>query len=174
MRRSPIRHIASWVVAAVFAVSVLAQEKKPSFAGQWAGGQRMANLVGVVGSEEMTITQDSLVLKIERPYGQNRVSILLRLDGSESKNEPNAAPTGKPASTRQLTSKAVWQAAKLKITTEFLPQGATQTVITIETLSLEDDKLIVERSDEVIGARQGPLRGGILEGTKLTYRRVSK
>jgi hypothetical protein len=40
----------------------------PNFSGKWIGGRPMVNPVGVVGRQEMTITQDLRSITIDRPF----------------------------------------------------------------------------------------------------------
>ncbi len=51
----------------------------------------------------MTITQDASTITIERPYGRNRVSISLKLDGTEGKLtlDPGTPPVGTATSARE-------------------------------------------------------------------------
>ena len=165
------------LLLACVAAGLVADQIRPSFAGRWIGGAPMANLVGVVGPQEMTITQDASSLKIERPYGRNRVTISVRLDGSESKNSPAAGAGASGSVPRELISKAAWEGAKLKITTIVsVPDGTSggkRDVTTIETLSVDGDSLIVERSDEAIGPGPGqvPVRPEMFKSSKLIYKR---
>jgi hypothetical protein len=146
----------------------------PNFSGKWIGGRSMVNPVGVVGPQEMTITQDSRSITIDRPYGRNRASIVLALDGSETRLllDLGAAPSGAQGVKRELFSRATWEGNKLKISTRFRPPGASRDVVTIETLSLDGDTLVVERSDEAMGATEAPPRGGIFQTSTLRYKRV--
>jgi hypothetical protein len=171
-----MRLVASVVLALLLASQTVAQTK-PNFTGKWAGGRQMANLVGVVGPQEMVIAQDDATLTIDRPYGQNRASLKVKLDGTPSTNvlDPGAPRGAAPRPPRELVSTATWEGTRLKIATVFTatdPAGAKYTVTTIETLSLEDGNLVVERSDEAVGARigqDGPLRGGMIQASKDVY-----
>jgi len=152
-------------------------QAKPNFGGKWVGGREMVNPVGVVGPQEMTITQDSSVITIDRPYGKNRASISLSLDGTEKKLvlDLGAPRPGVTSVKREFFSRATWEGSKLKIVSRFRPPGASRDVITVETLSLEGDSLVVERSDEAIGATEAPLRDGTMfQATKLVYKRISE
>jgi len=158
-------------------VAVISEpQTKPNFAGKWIGGRQMVNPVGVVGPQEMTISQDSSLITIDRPYGKNRALISLSLDGTEKKFvfDLGAPRPGAPSVTREFSSRATWEGNKLKIVSRFRPPGASRDVITVETLSLEGDSLVVERSDEAIGATEAPLRDSTMfQATKLIYKRVS-
>jgi hypothetical protein len=155
---------------------------RPDFSGSWSGGRPAANMVGVVGATEMTITQDAESLTIDRLYGRNRVKILIRLDAKESRNRLDpGAPPGRGASVpRELVSTAVWEGLKLKISTIFsysdARSGKRRNVTTIETLSMEGGGLVVERSDEAMGPPPGemPLKPGMMQASRLVYTRVSK
>ena len=136
----------------------------------------MANFYGVVGPQEMTITQDASVITIDRPYGRNRATISLKLDGTESKFvlDAGSARAGAESLKREFFSRAIWEGSKVKLTTRFRPQGASRDVFTIETLSLEGENLLVERSDEAAGSTQAPPRGGMFQASNLVYKRSSK
>lgn len=168
--------IAVLVLAAGLAAEAFAVQVPPNFSGKWVGGRPAANLVGVVGPREMTITQDSSTISIERPYGRKRVTVKLNLDGTASKNvlDPGGSRLGAASTPRELTSRVSWENGRLKIITEYLPGGAARKVVTIEVLFLEAGNLIVERSDEGIGAFNAPLRGGELKASKDVYRRTEK
>lgn len=168
-------------VSLVVALSAASQpQTRPNFTGKWTGGLPMGNLAGVVGPETMTITQDASVLKIERRYGLSNVTMMIKLDGTPSKNvvDPGAASRGTDSTSRTLVSTALWESAKLTITTRVLitnaRSGQKREVVTIEALSLDGETLVVERSDEAMGPPPGqaPLRGGMIKATKVIYRRA--
>ncbi len=116
--------------AVVLATSFVFAQAKPSFAGKWvreapAAGAPAAGQAGGGGGrgggrggfgQEMTITQDANTLTIEwmgggqNPTAQKRV---YKLDGTDSVNNV----VGRGGEAAPQTSKAVWEANKLVITT---------------------------------------------------------
>jgi hypothetical protein len=157
----------------------LGAQPHPSFAGSWASGWKAENLAGVVGPEAMTITQDAGSLRVERRFSRNRVTVLVKLDGSRSVNSLDPGPIGRgQASTpRELASQAVWEGAKLKISTTYAHtiNGKKLDVLTVETLSLEGSDLLVERVDELFGVPSSTRAGNEgLKSTRVVYKRVAK
>jgi hypothetical protein len=168
------RALLSAAALLLFSASAIAHSQaRPGFTGSWTGGQQMANFYGVIGPQEMVITQDASIVRIDRPYGRTRVSILLKLDGSETKLalDPGTGRAGQPSMKREFSSRATWEGNKLKIVSRFRPAGAANDVTTIETLSLDGDSLLVERSDEAIGSRLASPRGEMFQTSKLIYKR---
>jgi hypothetical protein len=177
----PVRTAAAVVVGLLFVCQIAAQTR-PNFAGKWSGGRPMANLVGVIGPQEMVIAQSDAVLTIDRPYGQNRASVKVKLDGTPSTNvlDPGGPRGAAPRPPRELISTATWEGSRLKIATVFMatdPSGAKYKVTTVETLSIDGGNLVVERSDEAVGARigqGGPLREGMIQSRKDVYKSALK
>ena len=120
------------VVAVVLmfgAAASLAAQAKPDFLGKWVmdpaaapaapagggggGGGRGGGRGGGFGNE-FTIAQNAKTLTITRMQGDQTVTTVYNLDGSESKNMVAGRGGGEP--TAQI-SKAVWDGAKLVVTT---------------------------------------------------------
>jgi hypothetical protein len=120
------------VVAVVLmfgAAASLAAQAKPDFSGKWVqdpppaaapagggggGGGRGGGGGGGRGGfgAEFTIVQNAKTLTITRMQGDQTVSTVYNLDGSESKNSVQ----GRGGATEQV-SKAMWDGAKLVVTT---------------------------------------------------------
>ena len=120
------------VVAVVLmfgAAASLAAQAKPDFSGKWVqdpppaaapagggggGGGRGGGGGGGRGGfgAEFTIVQNAKTLTVTRMQGDQTVSTVYNLDGSESKNTVQ----GRGGATEQV-SKAVWDGAKLVVTT---------------------------------------------------------
>jgi hypothetical protein len=120
------------VVAVVLmfgAVASLAAQAKPDFSGKWVqdpppaaapagggggGGGRGGGGGGGRGGfgAEFTIVQNAKTLTITRMQGDQTVSTVYNLDGSESKNTTQGR--GGP---QEQVSKAVWAGATLVVTT---------------------------------------------------------
>jgi hypothetical protein len=131
----------------------------------------------------MTITQESSTIKIERLYGRSAgVTILVKLDGSPSRNvlNPGVLASSTASESRELVSTAVWNGNKLKISTAYVTTtartGDKRTVTTIETLSLDGENLVVERSDEGMGPPPGaaPPRAETIKARLVVYKRAGK
>jgi hypothetical protein len=154
-------------------VSTGAAQTKPDFSGKWINTRtdtRSANLSGVVGIKDMTIAQSASSLRIERPYGENTVTIVLPLDGSKAEYTLEAGGVGVAATPRTLESRAQWKDNKLVISTEYRKIGGE--TFTEETLSLRGNELIVESVEEIRGDRGPSMRGNL--PAKATYTRVAK
>jgi len=119
------------VVAVVLmfgAAASLAAQAKPDFSGKWVqdpppeaaagggggGGGRGGGGGGGRGGfgAEFTIAQNAKTLTITRMQGDQAVSTVYNLDGSESKNTTQGR--GGP---QEQVSKAMWDGAKLVVTT---------------------------------------------------------
>src|SRR6187549_872393 len=122
------------VVAVVLmfgAAASLAAQAKPDFSGKWVmdpasapaapaggggGGGRGGGRGGGGGGgfgQEFTAKQDAKMLMISRMQGDQTVTAMYNLDGSESKNTTQGR--GGP---QEQVSKAMWDGAKLVITTQ--------------------------------------------------------
>jgi hypothetical protein len=133
------------VVAVVLmfgAAASLAAQAKPDFSGKWVmdaaaapaapaggggGGGRGGGRGGGFGNE-FTIAQTATTLTITRMQGDQTVTTVYNLDGSESKNMVAGRGGGEP--TAQV-SKAVWDGAKLVVTTT-APNGEQKRVFAME------------------------------------------
>ena len=154
-------------------VSTASAQAKPDFSGKWTNTRtdtRGANLSGVVGIKNMTITQSASSLRIVRPYGENNVTIELPLDGSNAEYTLEPGGVGVAATPRTLESRVQWKDNKLVISREY--RKIEGEVFTEETLSLRGNELIVERIDETRSDRGPSMRGSL--PAKATYTRVAK
>ena len=161
MRR--VATLVSTATVMMFTVGLLAQAKT-NFAGKWVreapaapaagaaggggGGQGRGGGGGGFGAEN-TITQDASTLTVEYTQGQNPVKLVFKLDGSESKNAGRGG---------DQVSKAVWDGAKLKITT------TTANGDVVRVLSLEGGNLVI---DSTTPGREG----GAPMTTKAVYKK---
>jgi hypothetical protein len=120
------------VVLMFGAAANLAAQAKPDFSGKWVmdaaaapaapaaapagggggGGGRGGGRGGGGFGNEFTIAQNAKTLTITRMQGDQTVTTVYNLDGSESKNTVQ----GRGGATEQV-SKAVWDGAKLVVTT---------------------------------------------------------
>jgi hypothetical protein len=151
------------------AVSISAQPK-PDFTGTWVNtrvdANSASNLNGVVGVQRMTIKQTASAITVERAYGRGSASITLKLDGSRTRYvlDPGPGPRG-AATPRELVSRVTWKGDKLTIATEFSridPSLENYVHFTTETLSLQGDELILERTEQGRGPVSEPSNRGIL------------
>ena len=166
------------VVAVVLmfgAAASLAAQAKPDFSGKWtldpasapappagapAGGGGGGGRGGFGGGggrggfgNEFTIAQNAKTLTITRMQGDQTVTTVYNLDGSESKNTVQ----GRGGATEQV-SKAVWDGAKLVVTT-MAGNGEQKRVF-----AMEGGNLTIETT--------APGRdGGPGTPTKLTYKK---
>ena len=124
-----------FVVAVVLmfgAAASLAAQAKPDFSGKWVmdaaaapaapdgGGGRGGGRGGGGFGNEFTIAQNAKTLTITRMQGDQAVSTVYNLDGSESKNTTQGR--GGP---QEQVSKAMWDGAKLVVTTTINAGGMT-------------------------------------------------
>ena len=162
-------------VVLMFCAAVgLSAQAKPDFSGKWVmdpasapappagapaggggGGGRGGGRGGGGGGfgQEFTAVQNAKTLTITRMQGDQTINTVYNLDGSESKNTTQGR--GGP---QEQVSKAVWEGAKLVITT------TTQFGEQKQTLSMEGGNLAVERS-------QPGRDGGAPTVTKLVYKK---
>ena len=129
------------IAAAILAVSSVAFAQKPDFSGTWtpdaaaappAGGGR-----GMAGP--MTVKQTADTLTIERTMGENKVTSVYKLDGTESENKMMGR--GGEVVTK---STAKWDGTKLVISTTRPGQDGTPMTQT-QTWSLDGGNLVIER-----------------------------
>ena len=133
------------VVAVVLmfgAAASLAAQAKPDFSGKWVADAAAAPAAPAGGGgggggrgggrggfgNEFTIAQSATTLTITRMQGDQTVTTVYNLDGSESKNMVAGRGGGEP--TAQV-SKAVWDGAKLVVTTT-APNGEQKRVFAME------------------------------------------
>ena len=172
--RSSLRVLAVAIVSVAFAAGVLAQAK-PDFSGKWVmdpasapapppggapggpGGGRGGGRGGAGFGQEFTATQDAAALTITRMQGDQTVTAVYKLDGSESKN----MVAGRGGQQEQV-SKAAWEGNKLSITTTVNFGG--NNVEQKRVLSIEAGNLVIEQT--------APGRdGGPPTTTKLVYKK---
>src|SRR5688572_21240084 len=153
-------------VALMFGAAGLAAQAKADFSGKWVmdpasappdgggggGGGRGGGRGGGFG-QEFTIAQNAKTLTITRMQGDQTVTTVYNLDGSESKNTVQ----GRGGATEQV-SKAVWDGAKLVVTT--MAGGGEQKRV----FALEGGNLTIETT-------QPGRDGGPGTPTKLVYKK---
>jgi len=159
MKRAAV--LVSALAVVLYTVGISAQAK-PSFAGTWVmaapaapaappaggaggggggGGGRGGGRGGAVSGMEVTIAQDATTLTINKMTGGATpapLKIVVTLDGKDSKN----TSTGRNGEV-VTTSQAVWDGAKLTITSTSAPAGRGPTT-TKQTLSMDAGNLVVE------------------------------
>src|SRR5688572_32972189 len=157
-------------VVLMFGVAAsLAAQAKADFSGKWVadaaaaapagggggggGGGRGGGRGGGGFGNEFTIAQTAQTLTITRMQGDQTVTTVYNLDGSESKN----MVAGRGGATEQV-SKAVWDGAKLVVTT--MAGGGEQKRV----FALEGGNLTIETT-------QPGRDGGPGTPTKLVYKK---
>jgi hypothetical protein len=163
--------IAIAVVTMALSAGAYAQGK-PDFSGKWVmdpasapapppgggapgGGGRGGGGAGF--GQEFTAKQDAATLTITRAQGDQTVTAVYKLDGSESKN----TVAGRGGQQEQV-SKATWEGNKLSIVTTLDFGG--NTVEQKRVLSLEAGNLVIEQTAPGRG-------GGEPTTTKLVYKK---
>lgn len=133
------------IATAILAVATVAFAQKPDFSGTWTpdppaaagtggGGQRGG------GGGPMTVKQDATTLTIERSMGDNKVSTVYKLDGTETV----AKQQGRGGEVEVKTS-AKWDGNKLVLSTTRPGQDGAP-MVQSQTWSLEGGNLVVERA----------------------------
>lgn len=160
------RKLALTAILAV-ALAITGYAQKPDFSGVWTpdaaaaaapagggggGGRGMA-------PGPMTVTQKGDTLTIERTMGENKVSSVYKLDGSESVNKQMGR--GGEIETK---STAKWDGSKLTIVTKTPAQDGTVREAT-QTWSLEGGNLVIDSTR--------PGRDGSPMTTKTTYKKTT-
>src|SRR5687768_2411671 len=123
-------------------VATAAAQAKTDFSGTWTfdeaksdpaparagggggGGGRGGGRMGGAPATAMTIKQTAGELTLDRTTAQGAQTVILKLDGSESKNTIGVGPA---------TSKAVWDGSRLVVTTIQTVQGRGGGEITINS-----------------------------------------
>ena len=138
------------IAAAVLSIATMAfAQAKPDFSGTWtpdapagaAGAGAGAGGGGGrgMGGGPMVVKQTADTLTTEMTRGENKITTVYKLDGTESENK--MAGRGGEVVTK---STAKWDGSKLVISTQRPGQdGAMQT--TTQTWSLEGGNLTIER-----------------------------
>ena len=165
------------VVAVVLmfgAAASLAAQAKPDFSGKWVmdpasapappadgggggGGGRGGGRGGGGFGNEFMIAQNAKTLTITRMQGDQTVTTVYNLDGSESKNTVQ----GRGGAQEQL-SKATWDGAKLVVTTQINAGG--NTIEQKRVFAMEGGNLTIETT-------QPGRDGGPGTPTKLVYKK---
>jgi hypothetical protein len=139
------------LAAAVLSIATLAfAQAKPDFSGTWtpeapaagaaggAGGQGGGGGRGM-GGGPMVVKQTADSLTIEQTRGENKVTSVYKLDGTESENKM----TGRGGEV-VTKSTAKWDGAKLTISTQRPGQDGAMMTQT-QTWSLDGGNLVIER-----------------------------
>ena len=171
------RKVLVTAIALVFAAAMgIYAQARPDFSGKWVmdpasapaapagggggggGGRGGGGGGGGLGfGPEFTAKQDAKMLTITRMQGDQTVTAMYNLDGSESKN----MVAGRGGQQEQV-SKAAWEANKLSITTtvNFGGTPAEQKRV----LSMEGGNLVIEQTNPGRG-------GGAPTTTKVVYKK---
>src|SRR5687767_7449576 len=162
------------VVLMFGAVASLAAQAKPDFSGKWVmdpasapaapaggggggGGGRGGGGGGLGFGPEFTAKQDAKMLTITRMQGDQTVTAMYNLDGSESKN----MVAGRGGQQEQV-SKSAWEGSKLTITTTVNAGGTPAEQKRV--LAMEGGNLVIEQTN--------PGRGGGAPTTaKVVYKK---
>ena len=162
------RKLAMTAVLAV-ALAVVGYAQKPDFSGTWtpeapaaapAGGGGGGGGRGMAAGP-MTVTQKGDSLVIERTMGENKVSSIYKLDGTESVNKMAGRGGGPEIETK---STAKWDGSKLTIVTKQAAQDGTVRESS-QSWWLEGGNLVVEST------RTG--RDGAPATTKAVYKKTT-
>ena len=150
------RNIVATVAMAAALVATAAAQAKPDFAGTWTfdeaksdpaparaggggggGGGRGGGRMGGAPPTAMTIKQTPTELSMDRTTAQGTQTVVYKLDGSESTNTLGLGPAA---------SKAVWDGARLVITTTQTVQGrgGEITINAKEIYSVQGPTLTIE------------------------------
>jgi hypothetical protein len=141
----------------VIAANLVAQPK-PNFSGKWTldpsasaapagaeGGRGRGG--GITGWGQLfTATQDANTLTVEYTQGENPVKVVYKLDGSDSTNMMPRRQGGEPIA---QVSKAVWDGAKLNITTTVTFGGNSFEIK--RAVSLDAGNLVLETTAPAFG-----------------------
>jgi hypothetical protein len=162
------------LLAFAVAAGVYAQAR-PDFSGKWVmdpasapappagggggggGGGRGGGGGGLGFGQEFTAKQDAKMLTVTRMQGDQTVTAMYNLDGSESKN----TVAGRGGQQEQVST-AVWEANKLVITTTVNVGGNAAEQKRV--LSMEGGNLVIEQTNP---GRQG----GAPTTTKVVYKK---
>lgn len=115
--------------------------------GGGGGGGRGGGRMGGAPATAMTIKQTPMELSMDRTTAQGAQTIVYKLDGTESKNTIGMGPA---------TSKAVWDGARLVITTTQTVQGrgGEITINSKEIYSVQGNVLTIETTRTTPGGEQ--------------------
>jgi hypothetical protein len=135
------------VVAGILTVATVAWAQKPDFSGTWtldpasassAGGSGRGGGGGALGNGPATIKQTADALTIERTIGDNKGTLTLKLDGSESRN----MMVGRGGQMADSLSIAKWDGPRLTIVTKQEMNG--QVTESTEVWTVEGSTLRVD------------------------------
>src|SRR5688572_25873064 len=149
------RNILPALAVAVSLVATAAAQAKTDFSGTWTfdeaksdpaparagggggGGGRGGGRMGGAPATAMTIKQTAGELTLDRTTAQGAQTVILKLDGSESKNTIGVGPA---------TSKAAWDGSKIVIATTQTVQGrgGEITIDSKEIYSVDGKTLTIE------------------------------
>jgi hypothetical protein len=139
------------IAAAILAVATVAWAQKPDFSGTWTldpasapaagGGSGRGGGDGALGNGPARVKQTADALTIERTMGDATVTLIYKLDGTESRNMMMGGG-GEPADS---ISTAKWDGSKLTIVTK-QEMGGQLTEYT-QVWTLEGSTLTVETAN---------------------------
>jgi hypothetical protein len=131
------------MAAAILAVATVAWAQKPDFSGTWtlvpAGAPASAG--GVLGNGPATVRQTADTLTIERPMGDDTITLTYKLDGSDSRN----TIAGRDGQSIDSMSTVRWQGPTLTIVTRQETGG--QIVQSTDVWTVVGSTLTVETTD---------------------------
>jgi len=140
------------IAAAVLAVASVTFAQKPDFSGTWTvdtsaapapttGGEAGGGRRGGMGGP-MTVKMAADTLTVERSMGENTVSTIYKLDGTESVNKM----MGQGGTEVEVKSTAKWDGSKLTIMEKRpAPDGTVRE--TTQVWSLEGGNLVIESTN---------------------------
>jgi hypothetical protein len=132
------------IAAAILALSAVAWAQKPDFSGTWtvdAASAQAAGGGGALGSGPATVRQTADALTIERTMGDDKVTLIYKLNGTESRNIV-MGPGGQPADS---VSTVKWDGPRLTIVTKQEMDG--QVTESTQVWTLEGSTLTVETTN---------------------------
>jgi hypothetical protein len=127
------------IAIAILAMATIVWAQKPDFSGTWTLDPGSASAArGALGNGPVTVKQTADALTIERTAGDADLTLIFKLDGSQSRN----LMTGPGGQTADTASVAKWDGPRLTIVTRREVEG--QVVETTQVWSVEGNTLTVE------------------------------
>jgi hypothetical protein len=135
------------VTVAMLATATASWAQKPDFSGTWtldpgtapaAGGAGRGGGGGILGNGPATVKQTADALTVERTAGDAQVSLIYKLDGTESRN----MMIGRGGQQADSISTVKWDGAKLTIVTKQEMDG--QITESSQVWTLDGSTLTVE------------------------------
>jgi hypothetical protein len=132
--------------AAILAVATVASAQKPDFSGTWTLDPAVAPAAGGVvggalGNGPATVKQSADTLTIERTMGDANITLIYKLDGTDSRNML-MGPAGQQVDSM---SNAKWDGPKLTIVTKMEMDG--QLLQSTQVWTVAGNTLTIETSN---------------------------